>query len=74
MKGEYRDDIAVTLNTIPAGTFNISKQNTKWVMYKGEKHDEELKEALPVIEKRGLNVEKIRIESPITRTYCIISR
>ena len=28
MKGEYRDDIAVTLNTIPAGTFNISKHNT----------------------------------------------
>ena len=41
-------------------------------MYKEEKLDEELKEALPVIEKRGLNVEKVRIESPITRTYCII--
>ena len=41
-------------------------------MYKGEKLDDELKEALPVIEKRGLNVEKVRIESPITRTYCII--
>ena len=54
-------------------SFQISKQNTKWVMYKGERLDEELKEALPVIEKRGLNVEKIRIELPITRTYCIIS-
>ncbi len=54
-------------------SFQISKQNTKWVMYKGERLDEELKEALPVIEKRGLNVEKIRNELPITRTYCIIS-
>ena len=54
-------------------SFQISKQNTKWVRYKDERLDEELKEALPVIEKRGLNVEKIRIELPITRTYCIIS-
>ncbi len=54
-------------------SFQISKQNTKWVMYRGERLDEALKEALPVIEKRGLNVEKIRIELPITRTYCIIS-
>lgn len=54
-------------------TYHISKQNTKWVMYKGERLDDELQAALPFIEKRGLNVEKIRIESPITRTYCIIN-
>lgn len=63
-----------TVKEVLKNSFQISKQNTKWVMYKGERLDEELKEALPVIEKRGLNVEKIRIESPITRTYCIISR
>lgn len=63
-----------TVKELLKNSYQISKQNTKWVMYKGEKLDEELKEALPVIKKRGLNVEKIRIESPITRTYCIISR
>ena len=63
-----------TVKELLKNSYHISKQNTKWVMYKGERLDEELKEALPVIEKRGLNVEKIRIESPITRTYCIISR
>lgn len=62
-----------SLKELLKNSFQISKQNTKWVMYKGERLDEELKEALPVIEKRGLNVEKIRIELPITRTYCIIS-
>lgn len=63
-----------TVKELLKNSYQISKQNTKWVMYKGERLDEELKEALPVIKKRGLNVEKIRIESPITRTYCIISR
>ena len=61
-----------TVKELLKNTKNISHSNTKWIMYKGEKLDEELKEALPVIEKRGLNVEKVRIESPITRTYCII--
>lgn len=63
-----------TVKELLKNSYQISKQNTKWVMYKGERLDEELKEALPVIKKRGLNVEKIRIELPITRTYCIISR
>lgn len=63
-----------TVKELLKNSYQISKQNTKWVMYKGERLDEELKEALPVIKKRGLNVEKIRIESPITRTYSIISR
>lgn len=63
-----------TVKELLKNSYQISKQNTKWVMYKGERLDEELKESLPVIKKRGLNVEKIRIESPITRTYCIISR
>lgn len=63
-----------TVKELLKNSYQISKRNAKWVMYKGERLDEELKEALPVIKKRGLNVEKIRIETPITRTYCIISR
>ncbi len=54
-------------------TINISKKNTTWVMYKGEKLEDELKDALPVLKKRGLHVKKIRIETPITRSYCIIN-
>lgn len=63
-----------TVKELLKNSYQISKRNAKWVVYKGERLDEELKEALPVIKKRGLNVEKIRIETPITRTYCIISR
>ena len=63
-----------TVKELLKNSYQISKRNAKWVMYKGERLDEELKEALPVIKKRGLNFEKIRIETPITRTYCIISR
>lgn len=63
-----------TVKELLKNSYQILKRNAKWVMYKGERLDEELKEALPVIKKRGLNVEKIRIETPITRTYCIISR
>lgn len=62
-----------TVKELLKNSYHISKQNTKWVMFKGEKLDDELKEALPIIKKRGLNVEKVRIESPITRTYCIIN-
>ena len=42
-------------------------------MYKGEKLQSELEEAKPILQKRGLNVTNIRIEEPITRTYCIIN-
>ncbi len=62
-----------TVKELLKNSYHISKQNTRWVMFKGEKLDDELKEALPIIKKRGLNVEKVRIESPITRTYCIIN-
>lgn len=54
-------------------TKNICHNKTKWVMYKGEKLESELKEAELLLQKRGLNVKKIRIEEPVTRTYCIIS-
>lgn len=62
-----------TVKELLNNTKNICHNKTKWVMYKGEKLESELKEAEPLLHKRGLNVEKIRIEEPVTRTYCIIS-
>lgn len=62
-----------TVKELLNNTKNISHSNTKWIMYKGEKLESELKEASPILNKRGLNVTQIRIEEPITRTYCIIN-
>ncbi len=62
-----------TIKEVLKNTSNISKDNTTWVMYKGERLQDELKEALPVIRKRGLHVKNFRIETPVTRSYCIIS-
>ena len=62
-----------TVKELLKNTRNISHNNTKWIMYKGEKLQQELIEAKPVLQKRGLNVRNIRIDEPITRTYCIIS-
>lgn len=55
-------------------TFKIAKKNTKWILYKGEKLDNELVEAKNLMMKKELCFETIRIEKPFTRTYCIISR
>ena len=62
-----------TVKEILNNTKNICHNNTKWILYKGEKLESELETAKPLLQKRGLNVEKIRIEEPITRTYCIIT-
>lgn len=62
-----------TVKELLKNTKNISHSNTKWIMYKGEKLQSELEEAKPILQKRGLNVTNIRIEEPITRTYCIIN-
>lgn len=55
-------------------TFKIAKNNTKWILYKGEKLDSELLEAKHLMTKKEIRVETVRIEKPFTRTYCILSR
>ncbi len=78
IKNKYFDIITARgvapIKEVLKNSFNISKQSTKWIMYKGEKLEDEIKEALSVIKKRCLHVEKVRVERPITRTYCIIYR
>ena len=62
-----------TVKDVLKNSIHLSKKNTKWIMYKGEKLDEELSVAKQLFIKRNLYVEKIRIENPITRSYCIIN-
>lgn len=62
-----------TVKEVLKNSIHLSKKNTKWIMYKGEKLEEELFLSKQIILKRDLYVEKIRIETPITRSYCIIN-
>lgn len=55
-------------------TFGMSTKGTKWVLYKGERLDEELDDAKNLILKKELKVDTIRLEKPFTRTYCVIGR
>lgn len=55
-------------------TDSISNKHTKWIFYKGERLDIELQDAEALIRKKELKVDKVRVEKPFTRTYCIISR
>lgn len=53
-------------------TKNVSRETSTFVFYKGEKLDEELKEANYWLKKNKMRVENVRIESPFKRTYCVI--
>lgn len=55
-------------------TFGMSMKSTKWVLYKGERLEEELKDVKNLILKKEIKVDTIRLEKPFTRTYCIIGR
>lgn len=54
-------------------TYNLAHGSTFWLLYKGERLDDELKQAKQLLNKRGLHFETIRASQPLTRTYCIIS-
>lgn len=55
-------------------TGHMAAETCTWVFYKGEHLDEELKQASKIIGKKGLKVENVRFEEPITRTYCLLTR
>lgn len=74
-----------TFNTITArgvapvkdvikNTWQLSESGTQWVLYKGERLADELTNACAILAAKGVKIENIRIDSPITRTYCIITR
>ncbi|MEF3255806.1 MAG: 16S rRNA (guanine(527)-N(7))-methyltransferase RsmG [Deferribacterales bacterium] len=54
-------------------SFNVSRETSSWLLYKGKKLDDELKEAEKFIRNKGLEVRNVRIEEPFLRTYCYIT-
>lgn len=77
IKGKVYDIITARgvskIDELLKNTIHLSKKNTKWILYKGERLEEEIEKANHIISKRSLKVEKVRIEEPVTRSYCIIS-
>ncbi|MDR2104712.1 MAG: 16S rRNA (guanine(527)-N(7))-methyltransferase RsmG [Deferribacteraceae bacterium] len=53
-------------------TLHIAAKNTVWLMYKGERAEQEVAQASDIMKKRGIKSEIIRIEEPITRTYLFL--
>jgi 16S rRNA (guanine527-N7)-methyltransferase len=53
-------------------TLHLSRKETVWILYKGERADEELAEAEGILRKRGIESEIIRIEEPIKRSYLFL--
>jgi 16S rRNA (guanine527-N7)-methyltransferase len=53
-------------------TKHLAHKNTVWLLYKGEKLDEEMVQAEDLLLKYKLGFENVRIDEPITRTYTII--
>ncbi|MDR2400240.1 MAG: 16S rRNA (guanine(527)-N(7))-methyltransferase RsmG [Deferribacteraceae bacterium] len=53
-------------------TLHLSRKNTVWLLYKGERAGEEVAEAAGIIKKRGIKSEIIRIEEPIKRSYLLL--
>lgn len=55
-------------------SWNVSRETSSWLLYKGEKLKDELLEADKFIKKNHLEVEHVRIEKPFSRSYCFIYR
>jgi 16S rRNA (guanine527-N7)-methyltransferase len=53
-------------------TKNVSRETTVSIFYKGQKLEDEIKEAKQELKKINKRVENVRIETPFKRTYCII--
>jgi 16S rRNA (guanine527-N7)-methyltransferase len=61
-----------TVKKILELTLNLSMEETCWLMYKGTNLEQELKDATPILNKRGLKSEIIRFEKPFTRSYLLL--
>jgi 16S rRNA (guanine527-N7)-methyltransferase len=61
-----------TVKKILELTHNLSMEETCWLLYKGTKLEQELKEATPILNKRGLKSEIVRFEKPFTRSYLFL--
>lgn len=63
-----------TVRDVINWTWSISHPKSSWIMYKGEKLQEELAEAASILKNKELAVETYRVEEPFTRTYCCLRR
>jgi len=50
-------------------TMHLVHDKGAWLMYKGERLGEELAEAKPITDRRGIKSETVRVETPFTRSY-----
>lgn len=55
-------------------SWNVSRETSSWLLYKGEKLQNELLDADKFIKKHRLEVEHVRVEEPFNRSYCFICR
>jgi 16S rRNA (guanine527-N7)-methyltransferase len=53
-------------------TKNLARKDTLWLLYKGERLEEEMQQAQDLLKKYKLGFENVRVEKPFTRTYTII--
>ncbi|QAR31969.1 16S rRNA (guanine(527)-N(7))-methyltransferase RsmG [Geovibrio thiophilus] len=53
-------------------TKHLARKDTLWLLYKGERLEEEMKQAEDLLKKYRLGFENVRVEEPFTRTYTII--
>ncbi|MDR0455035.1 MAG: 16S rRNA (guanine(527)-N(7))-methyltransferase RsmG [Deferribacteraceae bacterium] len=50
-------------------TAHLVHDRGAWLIYKGERVNEELRDAKPILNKRGIKSELLRVETPFTRSY-----
>lgn len=62
-----------TIKNIIKRSLHLAKENSIWILYKGEFVDGEVKEASTLLFRLGLKIEKVRYDEPIKRSYIIIS-
>lgn len=78
LKGINNDMIAArgvaSVNKILKWTKNVSRETRYFVLYKGGKVFDEIKEARPLIKKMGLEIKNVRVEDPFKRSYIILYR
>jgi len=55
-------------------TWNLADKDCVWVLYKGENVTQELIDAKKIIQEKKLEFINVRYDTPIQRTYTIISR
>jgi 16S rRNA (guanine527-N7)-methyltransferase len=62
-----------SLKNILKYSVQLSHKNTRWIIYKGKKIDDEINECSNFIKKNNLQIKTERVDEPFKRTYIVIS-